>query len=119
MSYPLPTWPANSPSGPCPAWVYTAQRETYTCPCSCSGEFTRRDLAYHVLGLAESSVARHAARYTASGLEMSAVAVREVLDTYGDMLHLAINHQTPDWRNSDGLAGYAAQTVRYVSEGTP
>lgn len=116
MSYPLPSWPANSPNEPCPAWLYTAQAETYTCPCSCAGEFTRHDLAYHVLALADASVARHAARYASNGMEMSGTAVREVLNTYGDMLHLALARQTPDWRNSDGLRGYAARTVRYASE---
>lgn len=86
----------------------------YTCPCSCNQSYTEDKLTDHLMQLTERSVSRHLSAYRRAGGEMPSAAVREVWDTYGDFLHEALSGNVPDWRNSDGLRGYADRTVRTV-----
>jgi hypothetical protein len=61
-------------------------------------------------------VARHRASYLKSGIPFTWTAECAVRQEYLSMHTEALTRTVPDWRDSDGLRGYADRVVRYVSE---
>ena len=107
-TYPYPS-PATPPSGA------ESNAETFPCPLACTHSETLQDLSEHVASVCDAVRTRTRAQYAATGIsEYADAACREITDRYAMMLGEALRRQTPDWRNSDGLRGYAASVIRTV-----
>ena len=95
---------------------YSMPKRLYTCPLACSEEMTDRELAEHVVQTAEWAIAAMRVQYARNGVsDRAEYAADSIRKRYADMLHTALIDETPDWRNSDGLQGYADRITRTVT----
>jgi hypothetical protein len=73
-------------------------------------------LREHVYSAAHAACTATRLQYAQRGIADHAnTACAEIQAHYFAMLGAALNDDTPDWRNSDGLRGYADRTVTIMT----
>lgn len=89
----------------------------YTCPLSCGQSMTADALRTHIMQEAQRATQSMRRQYAATGISAHADnAADEISERYAALYREAVPGPITDWRDSDGLRGYADRTIRVIQQ---